>query len=134
MKIVIIFGTFDIIHPGHIHFLWQTKKHGDFLIAVIGRDQTVKKIKGRSPKNKELKRLTNLKNLKIAEKVILGSLKDKLAAIKKYKPDIICLGYDQKYFTYNLKRELKKINLAKIKIIRLKSYKPEKYKSSLLKN
>lgn len=134
MKIVIIFGTFDIIHPGHIHFLWQAKKHGDFLIAVIGRDQTVKKIKGRSPKNKELKRLTNLKNLKIAEKVILGSLKDKLAAIKKYKPDIICLGYDQKYFTYNLKRELKKINLAKIKIIRLKSYKPEKYKSSLLKN
>lgn len=129
-----VFGTFDIIHPGHIYFLWQAKKYGDYLIAVIGRDQTVKKIKGKLPKNKELKRLANLKNLNLAEKVILGSLQDKLAAIKKYKPDIICLGYDQKCFTDNLKRELRKINLAKIKIIRLKPYKPEKYKSSLLKS
>ena len=41
MKKVMVFGTFDIIHPGHIHLLKEAKEYGDFLIAVIGRDATV---------------------------------------------------------------------------------------------
>jgi FAD synthetase len=132
-KKIMVFGTFDLLHPGHIYFLWQARKYGAYLIAVIARDRTVKKVKGRLPQNKELKRSANLKNLNLADRIILGNLKDKLAAVKKYKPDIICLGYDQRYFTENLKKELQKINLAKIKIIRLKPYKPEKYKTSLIK-
>jgi len=34
----------------------------------------------------------------LADRVVLGNLKNKYAIIKKFKPDIICLGYDQKYF------------------------------------
>ncbi|KKP85315.1 MAG: FAD synthase [Candidatus Moranbacteria bacterium GW2011_GWF2_35_54] len=54
--------------------------------------------------------------------------------IKKYKPAIICLGYDQKFFIDNLKSELNKIGLEKTEIIRLKAYYPQIYKSSKLKN
>ena len=95
MKTAMAFGTFDLLHPGHINFLSQAKKHGE-LIVIIARDRTVKKIKGKLPLHNEKQRLGAVKSLKLASKVILGSLIDKYAAIKKYKPDIIALGYDQK--------------------------------------
>lgn len=132
MKTVMAFGTFDIFHPGHISFLKQAKKYGD-LIVVIARDRTVKQVKGKLPDNAEKQRLRVIKASGIADKVILGSLTtDKYAAIKKYRPDVIALGYDQKFFTAELKNELKKSKLND-KIIRLKPFQPKKYKSSILK-
>ena len=124
-----VFGTFDILHKGHLNKFEQAKKHGD-LIVVVARDNTVKQVKSKKPKHNEKQRL---KQLKKYAKAVLGCKKDKYKIIEKYKPDIIGLGYDQNSFTKDLRKELKKRNL-KIKIIRLKPYKPHKYKSSLLKN
>jgi len=76
----------------------------------------------------------NIKESGLADKVILGNLENKYAAIEKYKPGVICLGYDQKVFTDNLRKELKEFNLPDTKIVQLKSYYPEKYKSSKLRN
>jgi FAD synthetase len=132
MKKIVVFGTFDIFHPGHRSFLKQAKKLGDYLIVVVARDKTVARIKS-NVLNGERKRLKNIKESKLADKVILGSLTDKYSAIKKHRPDVICLGYDQKYFIDGLKEELEKSNLQKTKIVRLKPYKPEIYKSSKLK-
>ena len=129
---VMVFGTFDILHPGHLNFFKQAREFGNFLIAVIARDKTVLKIKGRLPKNNEKKRLKNLKNNNLIDKAVLGGLKDKYEIIKKFRPDVICLGYDQKTFTEGLKNKIKDFGL-KIKIVRLKSYKPEIYKSSKIK-
>ena len=42
MKKVLVGGVFNIIHPGHMHFLKKAKEFGDFLIVVIARDETVK--------------------------------------------------------------------------------------------
>ena len=128
---VMVFGTFDILHPGHLNFFKQAREFGNFLIAVIARDKTVLKIKGRLPKNNEKKRLKNLKNNNLIDKAVLGGLKDKYEIIKKFRPDVICLGYDQKTFTEGLKNKIKDFGL-KIKIVILKSYKPEIYKSSKL--
>lgn len=128
MKTAMAFGTFDILHPGHINFLNQAKEYGQ-LIVIIARDKTVKQVKGRLPKYGEKQRLKAIKGLNLTHKAILGSLGDKYAAIKEYQPDIICLGYDQTYFV----EQLKKLKL-KIKIIRLKSFKPNQYKTSIIKN
>jgi len=130
MKTVMAFGTFDILHPGHINFLNQAKRHGR-LIVVIARDETVKQVKGRLPKHSEKQRLKAILSLNLADIAVLGSLNDKYAAIKKYKPEVIALGYDQKYFVDQLEKELKKIKL-KTKVVRLKAYKPNKYKTSII--
>jgi len=127
-----VFGTFDIVHKGHLYFLEQAKKYGDYLIVVLARDKTVKDLKKRKPFYNEKRRKNNLERVRFIDKVVLGSLHDKYEVIKKEKPDIICLGYDQKAFTQGLKKELKKRNL-KIRIIRLKPYKEKFYKSSKLR-
>ncbi len=132
MKKVMVFGTFDIFHSGHINFLEQARQEGDFLIVVIARDKTVAKIKKQKPKNQEQKRKRILENNHLADKVILGNLSDKYAIIKKYQPDIICLGYDQKAFVDKLKNKLQQFGLEKTRIKKLKPFHPEKYKSSLL--
>lgn len=133
MKKIMVFGTFDIFHPGHRSFLKQAKKLGDYLIVVVARDKTVEITKKQKPINKEATRVKIIKDSKLADKVMLGGIGDKYAVIKKYRPDIICLGYDQKYFIDGLKEELERANLKKTKIIRLKPYRPEIYKTSKLK-
>jgi len=127
-----VFGTFDIFHKGHESFLKQARQEGDFLIVVIARDKTVAKIKKQKPRNQEQKRKRILENSHLADKVTLGNLGDKYAIIKKYQPDIICLGYDQKTYVDKLKDKLKQFGLEKTQIKKLKPLHPEKYKSSLL--
>ncbi len=123
---VIAFGTFDLLHPGHLNYLYQAKRLGNFLIVIIARDVNVKKNKKKLPIQNEIQRKINIEKLEIANKVVLGNINDKYNVIKKYKPDIIALGYDQK-------ADIKKLKKFKAKIIRLKPYKSEIYKSSKLK-
>lgn len=125
-----IFGTFDIFHKGHENFLKQARERGNYLIVVIARDKTVLKVKGKLPRNNEKTRLQTIIVSGLADKIILGGLADKYKIIKKHRPDIICLGYDQQAFTEKLEEKLKEYNLPDTKIIRLKPYYPKKYKSS----
>lgn len=98
---------------------------GDCLYVVLARDINVKKIKGHLPKDNEKERMKKLQRIKIADKILLGYkyYKNRTKIIKKINPQIICLGYDQP--NVNLRDN-------KIKIIRLKAYKPKQYKSSLM--
>ena len=134
MKKVLVFGTFDILHPGHEYFLKKAKEHGDFLVAVVARDLTVKQVKKLMPDNNELERLKAVKKLDMVDDAVLGSMdSDKYKIIEKIKPDVICLGYDQKAFVDNLQAELEKRGL-KPEIVRIDAYKPEEHKSSYYKN
>jgi glycerol-3-phosphate cytidylyltransferase len=131
MKTVLTFGTFDIFHAGHEHYLREAKKHGDKLITVIGRDQTVYNLKGKAPKHNEDIRKKTVEESGIPDKVVLGDLENYYACIIEQQADIICLGYDQRHLADGLEQFLKAHQL-KIKIIRLDPFQPEKYKSSKL--
>ena len=130
---VITFGTFDRFHMGHEAYLKHAKALGDFLIAVVARDKTVKKVKGRLPDAKERERLKAVKNSGIADKVILGELKDKYEIILRFKPNVIALGYDQFVFTFGLRKFLID-NSIDAKIIRMNPYRPNVYKTSLMRS
>ena len=129
MKKVMVFGTFDKLHPGHINFFEQAKKHGDYLIVVVARDQRVREIKGNVLCFDENKRLEMIKEQKVVDDAVLGDKVDVYKVVKEKQPDVICLGYDQEKYIGKLPDKLKEFGLN-TKIIRLKSYHPDKYKSS----
>jgi len=131
MNIVLTFGTFDIFHPGHQYYLREAKKHGDYLVTIVARDQTVQKIKGKSPRNNENQRKKTVEESTIPDKVVLGALENYYACIIEQQADIICLGYDQRHLTDGLEQFLKEHGLH-IKIIRLDPFQEDTYKSSKL--
>lgn len=131
---IMVFGTFDILHKGHLNFFKQARSlaKNPYLIVSVARDLNVKKIKGQKPTLNQRQRLIKVKKCGLAEKCVLGGLKSYLPHIIKEHPGIIALGYDQTAYVDNLKRDLAKAGL-KPKIRRLKAYKPNVHKSSLLK-
>lgn len=132
-KKIMAFGTFDILHLGHIHYLTKAKKLGGVLIVIIARDENVKKIKGKYPIHNEKERQKIIASLKIVDKAILGDLTDFTKKIKREKPEVIAVGYDQPKTNKELEEEIKKINL-KIQIKRINSKNPERHKGEKIKN
>ncbi len=132
MKKVMCFGTFDTLHRGHEFFLREAKTLGEYLVVAVARDRTVASVKNRKPLNEETVRARNVRQLGIADRVVLGYKDDKLRIIEREKPDVICLGYDQQAFTEHLKENLRQRGLD-VEVVRLPSFHPEKYKSSLLR-
>ena len=131
MKKVIAFGTFDIFHQGHRSYLEQAKKLGEYLIVVVARDATVFAVKKKKAVNGEQERLRGVRSNKIADEVVLGGLKDKFKVLATYQPDVVALGYDQRVNLAKLREKLKEFKLD-AKIVRLKAYEPDVYKSSKL--
>lgn len=134
MKKVMAFGSFDILHEGHKHYLKEAKSYGDYLIVVVARDENILRFKGRKPTYDEHHRLEKIMELDFVDEAVLGNKDDIFGILKEFGPDVICLGYDQKTIDEKiLSEELKRINLnAEIK--RAKAYKPEIYKSSKLRS
>ena len=129
-KTVMVFGTFDVIHPGHLHFFQQAAKYGDKLIVVVARDVNVFRHKNKNPYNDEKKRLKNIEKIDYINKAILGDKEQKIKPIITYKPSTICLGYDQRPDT-KLLNEIENLGIA---INRLRPYKSHLYKSSKIIN
>lgn len=130
---VMAFGTFDVLHPGHLYFLKHAKDLGDVLIVSVARDVNAARFKGQRPLFNEQERLEIVRNLKLVDRAVLGDRGYYLSHILKEKPDIIALGYDQKSYNRHLPADLADHNL-KTKIVRLKPFKHKRYKSSKLKS
>lgn len=131
---IMVFGTFDCLHPGHINFFEQARKlsKNAYLIVSIARDVNVRRIKGKLPENFEKERLNLINNCRLVDLVVMGDMANPTKHIFKIKPDIIALGYDQLAYTENLQDKLK-AKLPRVKIVRLKPYKEKYFKSSKLK-
>ena len=133
-----VFGTFDGLHQGHLNFFKQAKNFikNSFLIVSIARDKNVQQIKGELPLLNEKKRMVLIKKLaqgsKLIDRVVLSGVKNHIPHIMKERPDIIALGYDQKTYVKNLKKDLANKGIL-VKIVRLKPYRHKIYKNHLLK-
>ncbi|MFH1056653.1 MAG: adenylyltransferase/cytidyltransferase family protein [Candidatus Micrarchaeota archaeon] len=144
-KTVLVCGVFDLLHLGHLWFFRQAKKFGNHLTVLVARDSTVKKVKHRKPFFREKERMELLSSLKIVDEVVLGSRKNLFEGVKKAKPGVLVLGYDQLESVSRMlgvskkisAKELKKLFSKKgltIKIVRLnKGWMPERFKSSKVK-
>ncbi len=127
------FWAFDLVHPGHSYYLSEAKKLWNKLITIVARDATIKKVKWHAPLYAEKVRLSDVENLWFSDVTELWDKADILKWIKKYKPDIIALWYDQNSFIHQLSEYLQK-NQLKTTIVTIKPYRDDIYKSSKIKN
>ena len=93
---VVVNGTFDIIHRGHIELLNYAKSLGDYLLVCIDTDRRVQELKGqRRPINGQDDRKFMLENLKSVDEVkFFNSREDLIEILKAYEPDIMVKGSD----------------------------------------
>lgn len=97
MTKIVVNGTFDILHVGHIRLLEYAKSYPDaFVLVLIDSDSRVKKCKGKDrPVNNEYERSTLLAALKSVDQVeIFDSDQELIDYIKNYNPDIMVKGSD----------------------------------------
>ena len=73
LRVVLVGGVFDLIHPGHIHTLKAAKAQGDVLIVVIARLSTASMIKkGRKIYHDEKQRAELVSSLRLVDLAVLG--------------------------------------------------------------
>lgn len=132
MKKVMIFGTFDIIHGGHIHMFTEARAYGDFLIAVVARDVNVERIKENGALHSEGERLNFLKHIDLIDQAILGDKTNVYKVIAEQKPDVIALGYDQKIYVDQLEEAITNCGLNS-RIVKLTPYQENKFKTSKIR-
>ena len=111
MKTVIVNGTFDILHPGHVRMLNTARSLGDYLIVCIDTDRRVKELKGdKRPINDQNFRRVMLQNLKAVDIVEFFDSREQLIdLIKLYKPDIMVKGSDWKGKSITAQEHVKEI-------------------------
>jgi cytidyltransferase-like protein len=96
LKVVLIGGVFDIVHPGHIHTLKDAKNQGDVLVVVVARSSTALKInKQRKIYHDETLRKELVSSIRYVDFAIIGREGTLYDTVEFVKPDIIALGYDQ---------------------------------------
>jgi FAD synthetase len=89
-------GVFDLLHPGHIAMLEEAAKLGDELVVVLARDESAAKEK-HAPITPEEHRRRMVESLKPVDRAVLGHRGDYYRIVEELQPDIIALGFDQKY-------------------------------------
>ena len=125
MKRVIVYGTFDILHYGHIKFLKQAKALGDYLIVGLSTDN-FNKIKNKRSYFCYSQRKKLLEAIRYVDLIIPEeSWEQKLDDIKKYQVNILCMGDDWKGKFDDLQKE-------GIRVLYLK--RPPKISSSKIKS
>ena len=94
-NIVFTNGCFDILHPGHLNYLSNARKLGDFLVVGLNTDSSIKLIKGNSRPINDFKfRSTMLSHFNFIDYIIPFDEKTPLSLIKKINPSILVKGND----------------------------------------
>jgi D-beta-D-heptose 7-phosphate kinase/D-beta-D-heptose 1-phosphate adenosyltransferase len=96
MTKIVVNGTFDILHPGHVAMLNYAKSLGVYLLVLIDSDRRVRELKGNNrPVNNQRDRQFLLKNLKAVNDVwIFDSDEELVEKIRLSSPDIMVKGSD----------------------------------------
>jgi len=93
-KPVLVFaaGCFNRVHPAHLRLLRHARALGDRLVVVLSNDSHNKKQNAVSAKL----RRRRLQELNVADDVIIGDADGFAETLRRVKPDVLVLGYDQR--------------------------------------
>lgn len=130
-KTILLFGSFDVLHAGHHHLIEKALGHGKKLVIAVAPDSVITSIKDKVPVFSLEKRMSDLTEYVPKATIVAGDTEQGTwSVIKQYSPDIVIVGYDQ----IGLKSALLKIQDSYgFEVIEIDAFKPEVYKSSLLR-
>lgn len=95
MRAVITFGTFDVLHIGHIKILQRARQRGDRLIVGVSSDALNYSKKQRNPVYPETERIAIVKALACVDEVFIEeSLELKGEYIQKFSASVLVMGND----------------------------------------
>ena len=99
MKKIAVSGYFDPIHVGHIEYINNAKKLGDWLVVIVNNNNQCALKKGKYFMD-EKDRVLIVKNIKAVDEVFLSIDKDKTVSksLKKINPDVFANGGDRKNY------------------------------------
>ena len=119
LRVVLVGGVFDLIHPGHIHTLKAAKAQGDVLVVVVARQSTAQKIKKyRKIYHDEKLRRDLVTSLNFVDLALIGKEGTLYDTVEYVKPNVIALGYDQAHSEKDIAENCKRRNLN-VQVIRL---------------
>jgi glycerol-3-phosphate cytidylyltransferase len=96
-RTVITFGTFDVLHVGHIRVLKRAAEHGDRLVVGVSADELNIAKKGRAPVFTQDERLEIIGSLKMVDEVFVEeSLEKKRDYILEHQAKVLVMGDDWK--------------------------------------
>jgi FAD synthetase len=101
---VIAQGTFDILHPGHLHYLTDAAAMGDELHVIVARRSNV--THKRPPILPDRQRRDMVAALDPVDEAHLGHPEDIFVPIERIRPDLIVLGFDQHHDDDAIRRAL----------------------------
>ena len=94
MKRVLTYGTFDLLHYGHINLLRRAKALGDYLVVAVSTDD-FNEIKGKKAYHNYETRKMMLEAVRYVDLVIPEeNWEQKINDVKKYDIDIVVMGSD----------------------------------------
>lgn len=96
-RVVSTSGCFDILHAGHVEYLWAAKQKGDVLVIMLNTDASVRGLKGEErPIVPENERAVVLSALESVDYVCMFEDRTPCRLIEKVKPDVVVKGGDYK--------------------------------------
>lgn len=113
MMVVLTGGKFNRLHEGHLWLLRKARGCGDMLVVVLANDANNRR-RYAVPAGKRKKML---ESTGLPGKVVIGNPRDFFRVVKKFRPSVIVLGYDQR-LPPGVRTKLDK----KIRIVRLKKH------------
>ncbi len=95
LKIGFTNGCFDLLHPGHISIIRQSRAACDKLVVGLNSDASVKRLKGKSrPVQNEAARSAVLASLADVDNIVIFGEDTPLKLIKTFRPDVLVKGAD----------------------------------------
>jgi len=104
MTKVVAQGTFDVLHPGHLHYLTEARALGDELHVIIARGSNV--THKQPPILPGRQRRDMVDSLDPVTTARLGHTDDIFVPIERIDPDVIVLGHDQHHDDDAIRRAL----------------------------
>jgi len=101
-RLVLTNGVFDLLHPGHLHFLQQARRQGEALMVALNGDASVRALKGPSrPVQTEAQRAYALAALACVDAIVVFGTPRLTAEIQALRPEVYCKAGDYTLETLN---------------------------------